>query len=604
MKEVDCPYQAARWPVECQVVDESVSLVYHTEVNRRSEKELLYQFTGKEIQPKQVGEESGEVVYKYYPISSINYFCRSSVGGSTCTQLNDVIIDATDLLFESRFESGNLAKAVKITGTYYELSLRPDMYTDRHTQWFYFRVKNTRKNIKYRFSIVNMYKSESLFTAGMRPLMYSTIEASQGKTGWRRCGENIAYYLNDGQNGDSTEENPRYILSFQLEFLHDDDQVYLAYSYPYTYSDLQEYLIKLKDDPVKSSFTKLRVLCKSLAGNNVHYLTVTEPCRDQEDQKEKQVIVVTARVHPSETPSSWMMKGLIDFLTADTPQSRELRNRFIFKLIPMLNPDGVIVGNSRCSLNGRDLNRQYRSVIRDAHPVIWHTKLMLKRLIEERRVTMFCDFHAHSRKMNVFVYGCEGKGRDGSRLREQIFPLMLHKNTPEKFSFEDCNFSVQRSKENTARVVVWLMGVENSYTMEASFCGSSLSGTRAQTHFNYKDFEDMGKTFCETLLDYYSNHPHNERMKLKICSRLMEKGSNAEQPKNVEVSDYTSDESSSSLCEEFLVGVSKVNVMMNEVNDSSTPPIPIVVVPPSTPVKHRKTRRRKRRKSKSINYSK
>lgn len=45
----------------------------------------------------------------------------------------------------------------------------------------------------------------------------------------------------------------------------------------------------------------------------------------------------------------------------------------------MLNPDGVIVGNSRCSLNGRDLNRQYRSVIRDAHPVIWHTKLMLRR---------------------------------------------------------------------------------------------------------------------------------------------------------------------------------------------------------------------------------
>jgi len=47
----------------------------------------------------------------------------------------------------------------------------------------------------------------------------------------------------------------------------------------------------------------------------------------------------------------------------------------------MLNPDGVVVGNSRCSLNGRDLNRQYRSVIRDAHPVIWHTKLMLRRFV-------------------------------------------------------------------------------------------------------------------------------------------------------------------------------------------------------------------------------
>ena len=40
-----------------------------------------------------------------------------------------------------RFESGNLAKAVRITDTYYELQLRPDLYTDRHCQWFYFRVQ-------------------------------------------------------------------------------------------------------------------------------------------------------------------------------------------------------------------------------------------------------------------------------------------------------------------------------------------------------------------------------------------------------------------------------------------------------------------------------
>lgn len=77
-----------------------------------------------------------------------------------------------------------------------------------------------------------------------------------------------------------------------------------------------------------------------------------------------------------------------------------------------------------------------------------------------------------------------------------------------QFSFEDCNFNIQRSKENTARVVVWLMGVENSYTMEASFCGSSL-GSRANTHLTIKDFEDIGQTFCETLLDYYNEDPRN-----------------------------------------------------------------------------------------------
>lgn len=56
----------------------------------------------------------------------------------------------TDLHFESRFESGNLCKVVKITDTYYQLYLRKDLYTQRHTQWYYFRISNTRSRTNYR----------------------------------------------------------------------------------------------------------------------------------------------------------------------------------------------------------------------------------------------------------------------------------------------------------------------------------------------------------------------------------------------------------------------------------------------------------------------
>lgn len=55
------------------------------------------------------------------------------------------------------------------------------------------------------------------------------------------------------------------------------------------------------------------------------------------------------------------------------------------------------------------------------------------RLLVEREVVLYCDFHGHSRKNNVFMYGCDGS-RDGSetRLQERIFPLMLSKNAPDK----------------------------------------------------------------------------------------------------------------------------------------------------------------------------
>ncbi|XP_037932330.1 cytosolic carboxypeptidase Nna1-like [Teleopsis dalmanni] len=411
-------------------------------------------------------------------------FSRSSVGGSkiltNCHPFNP--IDYDGLEFESRFESGNLAKAVQITPSYYELYLRSDLYTSRSKQWFYFRVKKTRKNRNYRFSIVNLVKSDSLFNDGMRPVMYSTIDAKQSKIGWRRCGENISYYHNEDSSGEE-EENASFTLTFNIEFQYDNDTVYFAHCYPYTYSDLQDYLMNIQKDPIKSKFCKLRLLCRSLAGNNVYYLTVTAPSPDEHSLRRKKSIVVSARVHPSETPSSWMMKGLMDFITGETIVAKRLRHKFIFKLIPMLNPDGVIVGNTRNSLTGKDLNRQYRTVIREYYPSIWYTKALIKRLVDECGVAMYCDMHAHSRRHNIFVYGCENKRNPEKKLTEQVFPLMMHKNVADKFSFECCKFKVQRSKEGTGRIVVWMLGITNSYTIEASFGGTSL-GSRKGTHFN------------------------------------------------------------------------------------------------------------------------
>ena len=68
--------------------------------------------------------------------------------------------------------------------------------------------------------------------------------------------------------------------------------------------------------------------------------------------------MISARGHPGETVGSWMMHGVIEFLTDLTnPEAKLLRDNFVFKIIPMLNPDGVINGNYRCSLSGCDLNR-------------------------------------------------------------------------------------------------------------------------------------------------------------------------------------------------------------------------------------------------------
>lgn len=78
--------------------------------------------------------------------------------------------------------------------------------------------------------------------------------------------------------------------------------------------------------------------------------------------------------------------------------------------------------------------------------------------------------------------------------------------TDSQFSFENCKFHVEKGKEGTGRVVVWSMGVQNSYTMEASMGGSRI-GSRSGTHFSAQDYEQIGKVFCETLLDFFDQDP-------------------------------------------------------------------------------------------------
>lgn len=59
------------------------------------------------------------------------------------------------------------------------------------------------------------------------------------------------------------------------------------------------------------------VLCKSLAGNDVDMLIVTNFGSAPEEIAIRKAIILTSRVHPGESNASYMMKGCIDFLVSD-----------------------------------------------------------------------------------------------------------------------------------------------------------------------------------------------------------------------------------------------------------------------------------------------
>ena len=58
----------------------------------------------------------------------------------------------------------------------------------------------------------------------------------------------------------------------------------------------------------------------------------------------------------------------MNFLLSDSLEAEKIRDFFIIKIVPMLNPDGVIHGNYRTSLVGVDLNRRWEKPDRILHP--------------------------------------------------------------------------------------------------------------------------------------------------------------------------------------------------------------------------------------------
>lgn len=61
----------------------------------------------------------------------------------------------------------------------------------------------------------------------------------------------------------------------------------------------------------------------------------------------------------------------------------------------MLNPDGVIVGNYRCSLTGRDMNRNFRHPRKQSFPIVYHMKELIQNLQRDHREVRRETFPSH-----------------------------------------------------------------------------------------------------------------------------------------------------------------------------------------------------------------
>lgn len=166
----------------------------------------------------------------------------------------------------------------------------------------------------------------------------------------QRIPNTYVYYYKSPDHGNN------YVLSFAFAFDTDEERYQFALCYPYSYSRCQAYLDQLVTN--HEDIVTRETIGQSIQERKLDMVTITSPSADNKTvdksgrEVKKRTVLVMARSIPGESPASYVVQGLIDFLVSKHKIAQELRDKLIFKVIPMMNPDGVYLGNYRGNLLG------------------------------------------------------------------------------------------------------------------------------------------------------------------------------------------------------------------------------------------------------------
>ncbi|EAY19036.1 Clan MC, family M14, Zinc carboxypeptidase-like metallopeptidase [Trichomonas vaginalis G3] len=398
------------------------------------------------------------------------------------------------LRFDSRFESGNLARVYCIDDYKYHLILEYD--SDGSAQWFYFRITNAQPNVKYTFYVSGFHKDYLIFADGHKCFMYSEKRAKEQNISWTRFGD----YYNFAVTARTKTKKKRATVSFEAEFPYADDTYYLCLAIPYTYTDLRKHIANWSN--LHPDIFKSETLCTSYGGREVPVINITNPNSDI-PLVGKSCIFFTGRIHPGEANGSHVLHGLIEYLLSSDPTAKYILDHCIVTIVPMIAVDGVIEGSTRVNVFGDDLSRMWETPDPTRHPVITATKSLIAKTAGLRPVSLYIDFHGHMGLHGAFCYGCPNSEDEGLRNAEKMFPRLFALLSNEA-SWENCTFSFPKARKGAGRIVVRKeIGVVQSFTVETSF-GGIISGPDAGILYDEELWHKVGER-CGTATFHLLN---------------------------------------------------------------------------------------------------
>ena len=449
-----------------------------------------------------------------------------------------------DIKFTSEFNSGNMKNCSQIKENEFSILIASDCegkYILNKISifkiWFYFGViSENERNIKisidnlnnFSYNFKNGYKiCYNILEENETPSSYQNKYTEGEETNWKRLETDYELNLDNETN----------FLSIKFNFdLPKNRYVLFSFCFPWSYDKNEAFLKYIKEKVEnKNIYYHDEILTLSKEKRNIHLLTITSKKNIIMNKKEENlnglfpnknrcnliqhdthIIFITARVHPGETPGTLTFNGILKLLIDNNnPMSKILLDNFIFKLIPIINVDGVSNGYFRLNTEGYNLNRCYLGPSPRITPENYAITKLFYFYSSYYKVRYYFDLHADMNTRGVYTFGNALKKFE-DHVENVLFSFIFKINSSH-VDFSHCIFT-QRSmgtkakndiagKEATSRVQFYQKtGLIHTYTIESTYFKGDFNKDNMEIKngkiYLIKDFEKTGIDLLKSILDY------------------------------------------------------------------------------------------------------
>ena len=449
-----------------------------------------------------------------------------------------------DIRFTSEFNSGNMKQCIQINEEEYIISIASDCegkYLLNKISifkiWFYFGVISEKER-RIKITIDNLNNFYKIFKSGYKicynileemetPFSYQNKYTENEEFNWRRLDKDYELNLDEKMNS----------LSITFNFdLPKNRYVLFSFCYPWSYDKNEAFLNYTKEKAKnKNIYYHDEILTLSKEKRKIHLLTITSKKNITMNKKEqslnglfpdknrcnltmhdKHIIFITARVHPGETPGTLTFNGILKLLIDNENQiNKILLDNFIFKLIPIINVDGVSNGYFRLNTEGYNLNRCYLGPSPKINPENYAITKLFYFYSSNYKVRYYFDLHADMNTRGVYTFGNALKIFE-DHIENVLFSFIFKINSSH-VDFSHCIFT-QKSmgskakndlagKEATSRVQFYQKtGLIHTYTVESTYFKGEFNKDNIENEdaniYSIKDFEQTGVDLLKSILDY------------------------------------------------------------------------------------------------------